>query len=60
MQSIIMTLRRAAEAEGKGVTMTINDTIMYFFGIAAAVFIVVIFFDKLRCWFWGRHPKRRE
>jgi hypothetical protein len=40
--------------------MTINDTIMYFFGIAAVVFIAVIVFDKLRSWFWARHPKRRD
>jgi hypothetical protein len=41
------------------VTVTINENIIYFFGIAGVVFIGIVLFDKLRGWFWARHPKRR-
>lgn len=40
--------------------MTINESILYFFGIAALIFVFIIGFDKLRSWFWARHPKRRD
>jgi hypothetical protein len=40
--------------------MTINESILYFFGIAGVVFIGIIVFDRLRVWFWARHPRRRE
>ena len=50
--------------EERTVTMTIAESIMYFLGTAAAVFIAVIFFDKLRGWFWdwyeGLNQKRRR
>jgi hypothetical protein len=52
-------VRRVQKRKGT-VTMTINESIMYFFGIAAAVFIAIMVFDKLRGWFWDRYPKRRD